>query len=289
MNMEDMETNAAIDSLESEQAGQEDADVSEVPADHGIPQELRAPVLEALLISHGEPLDVSRISEVTALPSEQVLAALEELRARYELPSSGIELVMVGGKYQVRTKVQYGSYIRILKSEKPKRLSTPALETLAIVAYRQPVVKSDIEKIRGVDSTPTLKTLLERGLIRVVGQASSVGQPSLYGTTDEFLKIFGLKSLTEMPSLREATALERDPGEPEYREIEGDTMGTSEVQGVEAEALEAGPQDPKRPTLAESIEIVRDDSPENGELPMSVTDQESESDEATNTGVTEGS
>jgi segregation and condensation protein B len=94
-------------------------------------------------------------------------------------------------------------------------LSAAALETLAIVAYRQPIVRSDVEKIRGVDCTPTIKTLLERGLIKILGHQASVGQPALYGTTEEFLKLFGLNSLSELPTLRDLQELERDPGESE--------------------------------------------------------------------------
>ena len=129
----------------------------------------------------------------------------------------------VGAGYQFRTQQRFARYICNLKASKPRRLSAPALETLAIVAYRQPVIKSDVEKLRGVDATPTLKTLLDRGMIRIVGHQSSAGTPALYGTTDEFLKIFGLKSLGELPRLRDLKEMD-DPGEseeaPESQQLE---------------------------------------------------------------------
>ena len=100
-------------------------------------------------------------------------------------------------------------------------MSGPALETLAVIAYRQPIVRSDMEKIRGVDVTPTLKTLLDRRLIRIVGHQETVGQPALYGTTDDFLKVFGLSSLSQLPTLRDLKELDSDPGEiPEEPEAQ---------------------------------------------------------------------
>jgi segregation and condensation protein B len=180
-----------------------------------IPESQRAPLLQALIISFGDPVSLEQLAETTHLTPDEIRSALSELRALLAVDSSGIELVEVGSRFQIRTKVAFSPFIRTLKAERPRRLSAPALETLAIVAYQQPVAKSDIDKLRGVDSTPTLKTLLERGLVKVVGQASSVGHPSLYGTTDTFLTIFGLGALTDLPSLREASSLERDPGEPD--------------------------------------------------------------------------
>ena len=132
---------------------------------------------------------------------------------KFEHEESGIELVCIAGKYQFRTRGKFGSFIREMRAGRPRRLSGQALETLAIVAYRQPIVKADVEKIRGVDATPTIKTLLERKLIKIVGHQASVGQPALFGTTEEFLKLFGLSSLTELPSLRDIKELESDPGE----------------------------------------------------------------------------
>lgn len=204
---------------------EERPDEKSAEAAPSLPLELRAPLIQALLISFGEPLAIDQLTETTQLTPDEIRVALDELRDLLALPSSGIELVEVNARFQIRTKVAFSPYIRTLKAERPRRLSSPALETLAIVAYQQPVAKSDIDKLRGVDSTPTLKTLLERGLVRVVGQAASVGHPSLYGTTDDFLKIFGLSALTDLPSLREAGSLERDPGEPDEAPRDDDLDG----------------------------------------------------------------
>ena len=171
-------------------------------------------LLEALILTHGEPIGFESIRNVTGLDEEEISALLQTLKQRCQEQERGFELVEVGTGYQFRTQQRFARYICNLKASRPRRLSAPALETLAIVAYRQPVIKSDVEKLRGVDATPTLKTLLDRGLIKIVGHQSSAGTPALYGTTDEFLKIFGLKSLGELPRLRDLKELD-DPGESE--------------------------------------------------------------------------
>lgn len=226
----DLDNDAVEESTETSSASSADEPFADQSAEQitetapSIPAELRVPLLQALLISFGDPLAIDQLTETTSLTADEVRAALAELRELLALPTSGIELVEVGARFQIRTKVAFSPYIRTLKAERPRRLSGPALETLAIVAYQQPVPKSDIDKLRGVDSTPTLKTLLERGLVRVVGQAASVGHPSLYGTTDDFLKIFGLGALADLPSLREASSLERDPGEPDEVIVGDDSL-----------------------------------------------------------------
>ncbi len=177
-------------------------------------------LVEALLFANGDPLTLKRIAEVSGLEIERIALIVSELQAREGGP---FEVVEVNNGYQLRTRLLFGSFVRALRAEKPRRLSAPALETLAIIAYRQPLVKSDIEKIRGVDCTPTIKTLLERELVRIVGQQPTVGQPALYGTTEEFLTIFGLKSLSDLPTLRDLAMFERDPGEGNDDDISSTT------------------------------------------------------------------
>ena len=188
-------------------------------------------LIEGLLFAHGEELSLERIAEVSRLPRDRVEGVLRELFDRYQHRDHGVELVQVAGKFQFRTKGDIARFVRELKAAKPRRLSAAALETLAIVAYRQPIVKSDIEQIRGVDVTPTLKTLLERSLIRIVGHQPSVGSPALYGTTEEFLAIFGLNSLSELPTLRDLKELDDEPGENSSEGSE-DASGAAE-EGVE--------------------------------------------------------
>ncbi|MCB0320840.1 MAG: SMC-Scp complex subunit ScpB, partial [Bdellovibrionales bacterium] len=179
----------------------------------GLEEVERQALVEAILYTNGAPLTAGRIAEVTTLPKNEVVDILESIALRHSLEESGVELIEIQGKYQLRSKAAFGPFIQRLKTSRPRRLSPPALETLAIVAYRQPIVKSDVEKIRGVDAAPTLKTLLDRGFIRIVGHQPSVGQPALYGTTDRFLEVFGLKSLSELPTLRDLQLLEAEPGD----------------------------------------------------------------------------
>lgn len=169
--------------------------------------------IEALLFANGEPLAAKRIAEILPFSREEVDESLRKLGERLEGPEHGVKLFDISGKFQIRTKGSCRSWLQALKAGRPRRLSGAALETLAIVAYRQPIPKADVEKIRGVDATPTMKTLLERKLITIVGHKATVGQPALYGTTDDFLKLFGLSSLSELPSLRELKELEEHPGE----------------------------------------------------------------------------
>ena len=176
-------------------------------------------LVQALVFASGEPVTINQLATAASLEESEIEAALSVIEERLAGEAFGFELVRVAGKCQFRTKPIFSSYLRELKADRPRRLSSAALETLSVVAYRQPVVKSDIEKIRGVDVTPTLKTLLERNLVRIIGHQSTVGQPALYGTTEEFLKLFGLNSLAELPTLRDLAELEKDPGEVPSEEV----------------------------------------------------------------------
>ena len=193
-------------------------------------------LVEALLFASSEPLSSDQIAEICNAPKEMVEITIQELSRGYEERGSGFEIAHVAEKYQLRTRPVFAPYIRAMRADRPRRISTAALETLAVVAYRQPVVKSDMEKIRGVDVTPTLKTLIERGLVRIVGHQSSVGQPALYGTTEEFLSVFGLKSLGELPTLRDIKEFERDPGEYGAASGEAANETTSDQPAVDVTA-----------------------------------------------------
>src|SRR5690242_13405402 len=140
-------------------------------------------------------------------------SALEELRDHYDNEGHGVELVEVAGGWQILTRPEYTEAIeRASLAARPQRLSAAALETLAIIAYRQPIGRADIEEIRGVSAGGMLKTLLERGLIDVVGRAEALGRPLLYGTTAAFLEHFALRHLNELPRADElAIALRTDP------------------------------------------------------------------------------
>jgi segregation and condensation protein B len=126
------------------------------------------------------------------------------LKEEYDSQARGFQIVEVAGGFQIATRPQFAPYILKLNRHKRKNpLSIPALETLAIIAYKQPITRAEIEAIRGVDSSGVLHNLLELGLIKIAGRKEVVGHPPLYGTTEEFLKVFGLRQLADLPSIRE--------------------------------------------------------------------------------------
>lgn len=225
------ETPSSVEELDASPKP-DDADVAPADLIDLSTVESRARAIEALLFASGEPVALDRLETVLRLGEQDLREAMVSLRESLAARDASFEVVEVHAAFQLRTREEYKGIIQQLKATKPKRLSPPALETLAIIAYRQPIVKSDIEKLRGVDATPTLKTLLDRKLIRIVGQQPTAGTPALYGTTDEFLKIFGLKALTDLPALRELRALEEDPGESG----EGDDTSESSAaeEGIES-------------------------------------------------------
>lgn len=159
--------------------------------------------VEALVFANKDPLSVEKMCEILGLEKTEVMTELERVERKFKSENHGFELVCVANKYQFRTLGRFSEKIKLLREESPRKLSAQALETLAIIAYRQPIVRSDVEKLRGVDAAPTIKTLLDRDLIKIVGHEESPGQPALYATTDYFLSVFGLRSVHELPSLRD--------------------------------------------------------------------------------------
>jgi segregation and condensation protein B len=167
-------------------------------------------IVEALVLAAGEPLAPARIAQ--AVPGLTAAGARElalELRADYERDARGFELAEVAGGFQLRTRAELAEFVQRLEDERPARLSRAALETLAVVAYRQPVTRGEIEQVRGVDCGPVLRSLLERHLLRIAGHRDVPGRPMLYGTTRRFLEVFGLASLEDLPSLRDLDELVR--------------------------------------------------------------------------------
>lgn len=198
--------------------------------------EQKVGLLEALLLASGDPLPIARIQEILGCARGDVLQLAEALKESYSADSRGLEVVTVAQKLQLRTKAIYADHVRQLIAVKPRRLSQAALETLAVIAYQQPVVKSEVDKIRGVDVAPTIKTLLERNLVKIIGYQASVGQPALYGTTEEFLSVFGLDTLSELPSLRDLKALIKEPGEALSESV--DESGEDETAGEQPPVTE---------------------------------------------------
>jgi segregation and condensation protein B len=165
-------------------------------------------IIEALVLASEAPLSLDKITVILeGIDKTEVKKAVEELIAQYDERQSGICLQEVAGGFQFRTRPELSSWVKKLKGTKGSSLSPASLETLAIVAYRQPIVKAEIEDIRGVDVSAPLKGLLEKKLIRIVGRKDVPGKPIIYGTTRRFLEVFNLKDLSELPTLRELKEL----------------------------------------------------------------------------------
>jgi segregation and condensation protein B len=170
-------------------------------------------IIEALILASEAPLGLEKICAVLPeLEKGEARKLLEELMAEYNERAGGICLQEVAGGFQFRTRPEWSQWIKKLKGTKPPSLSASALETLAIVAYRQPLVKSEIESIRGVDAGHAIKVLLEKKLLRIVGRKDVPGKPIIYGTTKKFLEVFNLKDLAELPTMRELKEL-NEPAE----------------------------------------------------------------------------
>jgi len=161
-------------------------------------------IIDALLFVSEVPLSLAKIKELLAMYTHgEITAALEDLREEYAGEDHGCAVVEVAQGYQLRTKPEYAGWVRKLNKMTPTRLSRAALETLAVIAYKQPVTLPEIIELRGVKSGGVVKTLLEKRLIRIMGRKEVVGRPILYGTTKQFLLHFGLKDLEELPKIEE--------------------------------------------------------------------------------------
>jgi segregation and condensation protein B len=165
-------------------------------------------LLEALVFASDKPMKAIELARLASAPVKLVRELLAELKT--DTAARGVVLDEVAGGWLFRTSAQYAPFVREMSSEKPVRLTRAQVETLAIAAYRQPVTRPEIDDIRGVDSGATLKLLLERDLVRILGKKDEPGRPLLYGTTTAFLEFFGLKSLKDLPTLKEFTELSEE-------------------------------------------------------------------------------
>ena len=165
-------------------------------------------ILEALLFASDKPLAIKELHAVLpeAKPAE-ITGALRVLRYEYEAMGRSFALHEVGGGFQFRSRPEYGGYILKMLQASPARLSRATMETLAIIAYKQPVLRQEIERLRGVDVGGILKTLLEKGLVKIMGRKNLPGRPLVYGTTRKFLEVFDLKDIESLPKIKELKAL----------------------------------------------------------------------------------
>jgi len=160
-------------------------------------------IIECLLFVSGEPLTAKELAKTTETDLPSVYEAVRDLRSRYIAGDSGLQIVEVAHGFQMTTRPDYAPHVGKLLAPNANRLSRPALETVTIVAYRQPCTQTDIEAIRGVGSDTVIKTLVDRGLIFEAGRKPSPGRPIVYATTEEFLHYFGLNTLDDLPPLDE--------------------------------------------------------------------------------------
>lgn len=198
-------------------------------------------IVESLLFVAEEPLGLERLKKVLEPAEPSAIAeAIAALRAEHEARRGGFYLAEVAGGYQFRTRPEHTPWIRRLVEPKPVRLSKAALETLAIIAYKQPIIRSDVEHIRGVDCGGVLRQLLERKLIRVLGRKEIAGRPLIYATTRKFLETFDLKDLKDLPTPKEIEEFGKAPLE---------MRGNIAIEPDEEGAVEAPrPETPKKPT-----------------------------------------
>ena len=227
------EPTASLDAVEAEpEVGQGAITEMSAPAADPALSDMRAlkGILEALLFVTAEPIPVTRfLALLGAVTKQDVDQALASLAQDYEQEGRGLQLAEVAGGYRIVTKAEFAPWLkRLEKVKSPSKLSRSALESLAIIAYKQPIVRAEVEQIRGVETSGVIRTLLERKLVRIVGRKEEPGRPIMYGTTKFFLEHFGLRDLSQLPPLREFKEL----GESEQAMLPID-----DVVAVEGEPL----------------------------------------------------
>ena len=195
-------------------------------------------VLEALLLASEKPLTIEQVKFVLgAIEVTEIRAKLEELKQEYEQSNRGIRVAEIAGGFQLITASAFAPFLKkLFKERHVERLSKPALETLAIIAYKQPLTKLEIESLRNVNVDGVMRSLLDKNLIRISGRKKAPGRPFVFGTTKQFLEYFGLKSLEELPKMEDFSALAQDSANTvEQTEIEEIPEGTDVTEKLTQE------------------------------------------------------
>ncbi len=186
-------------------------------------------ILEAALFIAGEPMNVDSLKKILEIDKVNTERLLRELVTEYSTRNTGLLIVEVAEGFQMVTSPACAPWVRkLLSTAVPKKLTPSSIETIAIIAYKQPIIKDEIEAIRGVNSDGVVKTLLERRLVKILGRKEAPGRPLMYGTTPEFLQYFGLKDLSELPTLKEFTEMDM-PEPPETLPEDQDMQEAVEV------------------------------------------------------------
>ena len=193
-------------------------------------------VLESLIFVSDEPVTAKRLARAARASLAEVQPLLDELVGDYA--NRGVHLYYVAGGYQFRSARETADFVKTLVAPKPVRLTRAQLETLAIIAYRQPITRPEVDDVRGVDSGSSLKVLTDRGLVKILGRKDEPGRPLVYGTTARFLEFFGLGSLKDLPTLQEFSDL-TDEHKALFEEKTGESIDIAAAELAAAEAMEA--------------------------------------------------
>jgi segregation and condensation protein B len=244
LEVERREEEAAVDAVSEDPAapGEGEGHVETANGNGAVtePRQRLDGIIESVLFAAGTPTPLRRLVDVLNGPTaKEVKESIERLVRDYEGNERGIHLVAVAGGFQFRTAPQNAEWVRALLRERPARLGRATLETLAIIAYKQPATRAEIEAVRGVDADSAIGSLLAKRLIKIAGRKETVGRPLMYATTSDFLEVFGLKDLSELPALKEIGPV------PEPDENETGSEDDVESAGAPSEDLE-----PRRHQLA---------------------------------------
>lgn len=202
-------------------------------------------IVESVLFAAGTPLPLRRLVDVLNGPTaKEIKASIERLTRDYEGKERGIHLVAVAGGFQFRTAPENAEWVRALLRERPARLGRATLETLAIIAYKQPATRAEIEAVRGVDADSAISSLLAKRLIKIAGRKETVGRPLMYVTTADFLEVFGLKDINELPALKEIGPVAEPENEPGIEDDVESASTPSEDSEPRRDQLEAGGGEP---------------------------------------------
>lgn len=225
-------------------------------------------IIESLLFVAEEPLSIDKIKEVLeTVDGKEIRLTLQHLSEDYQARGGGFKMCEVAGGWQLRSRSEYHEWIKRLLQPSPQRLSRAALETLAIIAYKQPIIRADIEHIRGVDSGGVLRQLMERKLIRVLGRREIAGRPLIYATTKVFLELFDLKDLRDLPSPAEIEQLDQSINRADKNDTAADNQEISQTGPggddlSEQATMQPGHQDnPQEQTNSNTGDLLIEPSP----------------------------
>ncbi len=208
-------------------------------------EERLKPLIEAMIFASDRPIGIDRLSNLLeGEKREDVRAALNHLQEEYDRQGRGIYIEEVAGGYQMRTRPEYAPWLRRLLKVGSSKMSRASMETLAIIAYKQPLTRFEIEKVRGVDSSGVLRTLLEKNMVKVVGRKDVPGRPAVYGTTKDFLEAFELRDLSCLPKLSEIRGVREKDGIGEV--AEGDSQSWHNIEAQSGGVDSAGEGGGKR-------------------------------------------